>query len=147
MPAQRVSVERTIMASPAAIFDLLADPSKHGVIDGSGTVQGHRGAQTRLALGARFGMNMKLAVRYHISNTVVEFEEPRLIAWAHFGKHRWRYELEAGDENTLVRETFDWSTASAPVARFIELVRYPQRHLLNMDATLERLAQLVEPSA
>ena len=31
---------------------------------------------------------------YRISSTVMEFVENRLIAWAHFGKHRWRYELE-----------------------------------------------------
>ncbi len=68
---------------------------------------------------------------------MVEFEENRLIAWAHFGGHRWRYELEPIDEGTRVTETFDWSTAKAP--KFIELMGYPKKHPANMEKTLERL--------
>ena len=35
--AKRVSVERTISAPADKIFDVLADPNQHAVIDGSGT--------------------------------------------------------------------------------------------------------------
>ena len=45
-------------------------------------------------LGDRFGMDMKLGVPYRMSSTVVEYEADRLLAWAHFGGHRWRYELD-----------------------------------------------------
>ena len=52
---------------------------------------------------------------YRTDNTVVEFEEGRLIAWCHFNRHRWRYELEPlGDGSTLVTETFDGRTALVP---------------------------------
>ena len=91
MAEQQVSVSRVIKASPEAIFDVLADPAKHAEIDGSGMVQQLRGAGSRLELGSKFGMDMKMGpVPYRISSTVVEFEENRRSAWAHFGKHRWR---------------------------------------------------------
>jgi uncharacterized protein YndB with AHSA1/START domain len=145
MAEQMVSVSREIDASPEAIFDLLADPARHGDIDGSGTVQDVRGGSQRLSLGSKFGMSMKVGpLPYRISSNVVEFEENQLIAWAHFGKHRWRYELEPLDDGarTRVTETFDWSTSAFP--KGIELAGYPKKHPANMEATLGRLAALVE---
>ena len=63
-------------ASPDQIFDLLADPSRHSEIDGSGTVRGSRtSAPQRLGPGAKFGMDMKFGVPYRMTNTVVDFEE------------------------------------------------------------------------
>lgn len=128
-----------MVAAPASeIFDLLCDPSLHGEIDGSGMVQASRDGAVRLALGTRFGMDMKLGpLPYRMSNTVVEFETDRRIAWAHFGGHRWRYELEPVEDGTRVTETFDWSTAKAP--KFIELMKYPAKNLTAIERTLERL--------
>lgn len=141
---QIVSVTRNIAAPPEVIFDLLADPARHAEIDGSGMVQQNRGASERLALGSKFGMDMKFGpIPYRITNTVVEFEENRLIAWCHFGKHRWRYELEPRDDGTTdVTESFDYSHAAVPKA--IELMGYPAKHADNIAATLERLAGVVE---
>lgn len=144
MKAKRTSASRRIAAAPEEIFSVLVDPSKHPLIDGSGTVQAPPNSRTdRLGLGSKFGMSMKFSfLPYRIGSTVVEFEENRLIAWQHFGKHRWRYELEPIDEGTLVTETFDWSTSKAP--KGIELAGYPKAHLGNIERTLERLAELVE---
>lgn len=141
---RQVSVTRTIGAPANVIFDLLADPASHQLIDGSDTVVKSASANPdRLSLGARFGMDMKLGVPYKISNEVVEFEEDRLIAWRHFGHHIWRYELEPlSDSETRVTETFDWGSARLPVA--YEIVGYPDKHLVNMTKTLERLASVVE---
>lgn len=132
-----------IAASPERVFDLLADPRRHGDFDGSGMVGDHVGGPQRLSMGAKFGMNMKIGpLPYRISNLVVEFDENRLIAWQHLGKHRWRYELEPSDEGTLVTETFDWSTALVPKA--IELVGYPERHVKSIENTLVRLSEAAE---
>lgn len=142
-----VSVSRVIKASPEAIFDVLADPARHVEIDGSDSVQDIRGESERLALGSKFGMDMKMGILpYRISNTVKEFDENRLIAWAHFGGHRWRYELEPVDGGTATRvtESFDWSTCPPGVGKGIELAGYPKKHPANMEATLERLADVVE---
>ena len=73
-------------------------------------------------------MDMKFGLLpYRIENTVGEFEENRLIAWRHLGKHRWRYELEpVATVATKVTESFDWSTATSP--KVIELMGYPKKH-------------------
>jgi hypothetical protein len=144
MARRSVSCERLISAEASVIFDVLADPSQHAAIDGSDTVQGHLGQQGRLSLGSTFAMRMRLWLPYRIKSRVLEFEENRLIAWGHFGGHRWRYVLRPVDEKTLVTETFDWSTSRLPLV--IEAVGYPRRHLKNMERTLFRLAGLVETS-
>jgi hypothetical protein len=147
-PDGRSVSSSVIVAAPAnEIFDLLCDPSRHGEIDGSGMVQASRDGSLRLALGTRFGMDMKVGpLPYRISNTVVEFEPDRLIAWAHLGGHRWRYELEPVEGGTRVTESFDWSTARSP--RFIELMKYPAKNLSAIERTLERLvARFANPSS
>ena len=133
-----VSVSRLIDAPANVIFAVIADPSRHAEIDGSGTVRGSKeDAPALLTMGAKFGMKMKLGVPYDMRSTVVEYEKDCLIAWAHFGKHRWRYELEAVDGGTMVTETFDWSPSIFP--RFIEVMGYLKKHVPNMQKTLERL--------
>lgn len=137
-----VSVSRLIAAPAADIFAILADPSMHSVIDGSGTVRSAampRG--TTLKLGSKFGMKMRLGLPYRINNTVVEFEQDRLIAWSHIGGHRWRYTLEPADDGTLVTETFDWTEAKSRA--YIEKLGWPARHEGNMTKTLQRLDALV----
>lgn len=133
-----VSVRRVISAPPEKIFDVLANPAMHPVIDGSGTVKRLRNATSeRLELGSKFAMGMRWFLPYLIRNTVVEFEENRRIAWRHFGRHRWRFELEPVEDGTRVTQTFDWSTALSP--RYIERMRYPEKHPRWMELTLQRL--------
>ena len=89
-------------------------------------------------------MKMHQVVPYRITNQVVEFEEGRRIAWRHFGGHIWRWELEPVEGGTQVRETFDWAPSRAPW--FLELIGYPARNRRGIEASLPRLAALVEPS-
>ena len=92
-------------AEPQAIFDLLADPTKHALIDGSGTVRDAQpGNPERLSLGAKFSLSMKQGLPYKITNEVVEFDEPTQIAWRHIGHHVWRYRLRPVDGGTEVTE-------------------------------------------
>jgi uncharacterized protein YndB with AHSA1/START domain len=142
----QVSASRTIAADRQRLFDVLADPAMHPVIDGSGTVTGVRpGGPDRLALGRRFGMSMRMGARYRIENEVVEFDEGRRIAWRHFSGHRWRYELDDVVGGTRVTESFDWSQARSKLA--LSLARFPQRNLAAMRRTLVRLDQLVTTGA
>lgn len=144
--AKQTSASIQIAAAPELIFDMLADPHQHHLFDGSGMVKGGISGPTRLGLGDKFAMSMKIGpLPYRISNTVVEFDDGRLIAWQHLGKHRWRYTLEPVDNATLVSETFDWSTSMFPPA--IEVAGYPTAHLSNIEQTLERLKELAETRA
>ena len=108
--ARIVSVERLIRVAPGLIFEILADPRQHSKIDGSGSVKAAQiSAPSRLSLGAKFAMNMKIGIPYKMTNTVVEFEENRRIAWQHFGGHIWRYTLDPVDGGTKVTEQFDYN--------------------------------------
>ena len=135
---QKVSVTRVINAPAQKIFDIIADPAMHPVIDGSETVKkSDRSNPDRLSDGAKFGMGMRIGLPYRIKNKVVEFEDGKRIAWRHFFGHRWRYELEPVDGGTKVTETFDYSFARSPAV--IERLGFPKRHPTGMAETLARL--------
>ena len=97
-----VTVERVVPAPAAEVFAVLADAGRHPEIDGSGALRA--AAATPLALGTRFVMPMRvlprsarptellqvamaIANRGRMTNTVVEFEQDRRIAWRNFGRH------------------------------------------------------------
>ncbi len=145
-----VTVERFIPAAASEIFDLIADPSRHKDIDGSGTVRDARGSTERLRMGSTFGMSMKMGVPYAMESTVVEFEEGRRLAWQTrgptfigklVGGRVWRYELEPGEGGTLVRETWDL-TDESPATKW-GAKRAEKATARNMAATLERIEALL----
>ena len=130
---------RFVAAEPQAIFDLLADPTQHALIDGSGTVRAAVGQNPeRLSLGAKFSMSMKKGVGYKITNEVVEFDEPAVIAWRHMGHHVWRDRLRSVDGGTEVTEEFDWGVARVPSA--LKLTGVTKKNAQAIEATLDRLA-------
>ena len=147
----RTSVERVVAAPPAAVFALLADPSRHREIDGSGTVRDAVEGSRRLALGDRFGMRMRAGAPYTMVNEVVELEPDRRIAWQarpvqtwaqrFIGGRIWRYELEPVDGGTLVRETWDITHEA------VKPVVWPLRGLtkVSMNRTMDRITRLVAP--
>jgi uncharacterized protein YndB with AHSA1/START domain len=145
------TVERVIPAPPEKIFDLLADPSRHHDIDGSGTVRDAKDSPARLALGSTFGMSMKAGISYSMTNTVIEFDENRAIAWqtrgagklgGKFGGRIWRYELEPVDGGTRVRESWDISQERAKA--MIRPARKKTRK--SMEQTLARIEEVVTSS-
>jgi uncharacterized protein YndB with AHSA1/START domain len=147
-----LTVQRTIPSPPEAIFDVLADAAKHTLIAGSGMLHGAKEQEPeRLVLGSKFGMGMKLGVRYSTVNKVVEFEENHRIAWQTgpegfagrlMGGRIWRYQLEPGPEGTLVRES--WDITPDPMRVLLKLGDiYSNKTKRDMEGTLERLAQLM----
>jgi uncharacterized protein YndB with AHSA1/START domain len=143
------SVERFIPAPAAQIFALLADPTRHQEIDGSGTVRGAKEGSQRLALGSTFGMSMKAGLAYSMASTVIEFEDDRRIAWQtrpvqslpkrFVGGRIWRYELEPRDGGTLVRESWDITQEQHSWA--VRPLR--SRTIEAMTKTLERIERVV----
>ena len=143
MNRKQVSATKVIGTSPERIFAMLTDPSKHPLIDGTGSVLAVQpGGPERLTLGAQFGMDMKIGAPYKVLNTVVEYDQDRLIAWRHFNGHRWRWQLNPlGTGTTEVTETFDWSTARIPL--LITLSPFPRRNARGIEKSLARLAGMV----
>jgi uncharacterized protein YndB with AHSA1/START domain len=143
----QVSVERVVPAPPEEVFALLADPGRHREIDGSGTLRDTVDGPARLHRGARFGMRMHLGGPYAMTNTVVEFEEGRRIAWQPrptnavaallIGGRIWRYELEPVDGGTRVRETWDIRRERIP----FPLLAGRSATRRAMTRTLERLEE------
>ena len=135
-----VSVSKLVSASPEQIFEFLANPAMHAVIDGSGSVIAAKDtAPKRLSLNATFGMSMKKGAPYKITNTVVEFVEGKQIAWRHFGGHVWRYILESTQGGTMVTEQFSYGTSKSPL--MLKLVGYVRKNELAIRKTLDNLAK------
>ncbi len=149
----RTSVERLIIASPERIFDLLADPSRHHEIDGSGAVRQPKSSPQRLALGSTFIMSMKMGIPYSTASTVVDFEVNRRIAWQTFstitwiarwgGGRIWSYELQPDYGGTLVRETWDIAHEAPRAKRNLEKIRTRRYMIEAMQRSLARLEEVM----
>ena len=144
-----VTVERFIPASADRIFALIADPTRHCEIDGSGTVRNAKKVPDKVELGSKFGMSMKLGVPYSMESTVIEYEENRRLAWQTrppgripgklAGGRIWRYELEPRDGGTLVKESWDISHEVVKA-----LVRPARKKTIDaMSQTLETIEKLL----
>jgi uncharacterized protein YndB with AHSA1/START domain len=141
------TVERLIPAPADQIFELLAHPSQHRVIDGSGTVRDVKGGNERLQLGSKFGMSMRMGIPYSMMSEVIEFEEGRRIAWqtrppiggSLAGGRIWRYELEPIEGGTLVRES--WDISQEKIKAIVRPARARTRAA--MEKTLARIEALV----
>jgi uncharacterized protein YndB with AHSA1/START domain len=154
--AERVSASTTIPAPPAAVFAVLADPSSHAAIDGTGWVQDAQDRERISATGQVFRMAMYHEQHpdgdYATANLVEVFDAPRAIAWKpgtedadthelSFGGWVWRYDLEpAGPDATTVTLTYDWSAVPAEIREYLPLPPFPPDHLAN---SLQHLAALV----
>jgi hypothetical protein len=157
MTNERVTASTTIEAAPQAVFAVLADPSAHADIDGTGWVRESLDGGHITAAGQVFRMAMYHPNHpdkdYKIANLVEVFDEPRAIAWKpgnespetgdlSFGGWTWRYDLEAaGPSRTTVTLTYDWSAVPPEVREYIQFPPFPQGHL---DNSLQHLSDLVE---
>lgn len=140
-----VSTTKVINASAEKIFAILSDPRRHKEIDGSGQIQGFVDAPEKLSLGSKFTMDIKVGAPYKTTNTVKSYEENREISWSHFGRHVWKYQLKPVDENaTEVTHSWSWDPCPLPERLFLTFMKFPEKNLKSMQATLERLAELLE---
>lgn len=150
---RQVARSAVVDADAAELFDQLADPRRHGDLDGSGTVLGAVSGPDRLGLGDRFTVSMRMyGFPYRITSRVTAFEEGRLIEWRHPFGHRWRWELASeaatGDTaapeaagtaspRTRVTEVFDYSSARLP--KMLELTGFPAKNGDGITSTLSML--------
>jgi hypothetical protein len=122
MTSERIEVQRTIGADPAAIFAVLRDPQGHVAIDSSGMLQSAEGEPVT-AVGDSFVVHMDREAlndfpelgRYDVTVTISAFEPDREIAWTILGQirpqigHVYGYRLEPADGGTVVTSYYDWS--------------------------------------
>jgi hypothetical protein len=122
MSTDRIEVQRTIAADPAAIFGLLCDPQGHVAIDSSGMLMDATGEPVA-AVGDSFVVHMDREAlndypmgRYDVTVTITRFVPGREIAWTILGQirpqigHVYGYVLEPAAAGTLVTSYYDWSS-------------------------------------
>jgi hypothetical protein len=120
-PAERIEVERTIAAEPAAIFRVLCDPQGHVAIDSSGMLQSADGEPVS-AVGDSFVVHMDRESlndyplgQYDVTVTISAFVPDRELAWKILGQirpqigHVYGYRLTPSEAGTVVTSYYDWS--------------------------------------
>jgi uncharacterized protein YndB with AHSA1/START domain len=126
MATERLEVQRTIAAEPAAIFRVLCDPQGHVAIDSSGMLMAATGDPVT-ATGSTFVVHMDREAlndfpmgEYDVTVSITAFVPDREIAWTIRGQirppigHVYGYTLQPADGGgTLVTSYYDWS-AIAP---------------------------------
>jgi hypothetical protein len=125
MASERLEVQRTIAADPAAIFRVLCDPQGHVTIDSSGMLMDATGDPVT-AVGDSFVVHMDREAlndyplgEYDVTVTITTFVPDREIAWTILGQirppmgHVYGYTLAPVDGGTLVTSYYDWSSVDA----------------------------------
>lgn len=155
MAGDQMRATITIGAPADVVFAILADPAMHAAIDGTGWVRAPVDARPVTGAGQVFRMGMHHPNHpdgdYQMANLVEVFDPPAAIAWKPgydtddgglgFGGWVWRYDLvPAGDSQTTVTLTYDWSAVPQAVRDHIGFPPFPPDHLDNSLAHLAGLA-------
>ena len=152
--ADSIQATCAIEAAVERVFAVLADPTRHPGLDGTGRVRAALDTARLTEVGQVFRMAMHHENHpdgdYLICNEVTALEVPTLIAWRPgyedggalaFGGWFWRYDLTAAaDGSTTVTLTYDWSRTSSEVRDRIGFPPFPVSHL---EESLGHLADLV----
>jgi hypothetical protein len=165
--AEKLTATRRIPAPPDTVFAVLADPTTHAEIHGTGrddgTVDAGDIGEITEAVDTeritRFGQRFRMAMyheehpdkSYETVNEVIVYEPSSAIAWrtgyldgdgiAQFGGWLWRYDLRLADGSaTDVTMTYDWPAATPQARGIIDFPPFAADHL---DNSLAHLADAV----
>ncbi|MYR08217.1 polyketide cyclase [Gordonia sp. SID5947] len=149
----------TVAAPVAEVFALLANPSTHPAIDGTGWVKHAVDEEPLTELGQIFRMDMYHSnpehpdPTYQMANQIQVLDPPSAIGWrpgmenesghVEFGGWVWRYDLVAlGPSETAVTLTYDWSAVPENLREHIQFPPFGPEHLTN---SLRHLSELASP--
>jgi hypothetical protein len=157
---ENVSATLTVAGSATRVFAVLADPTTHAAIDGTGWVQEAADRAPLTEVGQIFRMDMYHAGHpdgdYQVVNQVQVLDPPRAIGWLtgqekgdgrlEFGGWIWRYDLvPLGPSETEVTLSYDWSAVPQFIRdRGIRFPPFGPEHLTN---SLLHLAELAAPTS
>ena len=155
MTNEVITVSTTVDAPADTVFAVLADPTKHAAIDGTGWVRESLDGQPLNQAGQIFRIAMYHDNHpdgdYEMANRVEVFEPPRAIAWQPgqdgpdgdigYGGWFWRYDLTpVAADQTQVTLTYDWSAVPQQTREHIQFPPFPLAHLENSLTHLASLA-------
>ena len=159
MDQENVSATLRIAVPAAAVFAVLADPTAHASIDGTGWVQEAVDRAPLTEAGQIFRMNMYHPGHpdghYQTASKVQVLDPPRAISWMsgtekadgtlEFGGWIWRYDLAPlGPSQTEVTLTYDWSAVPQYIREYLQFPPFGPEHLTN---SLRHLAELAAPTS
>lgn len=160
MSQDNVSASLTVAVPVATVFAVLADPTSHTSIDGTGWVQEPADRAPLTEAGQTFRMGMYHPSHpdgdYQTVNKVHVFDPLRAIGWLtgydpkgdghlEFGGWFWRYDLAPlGSSETEVTLTYDWSAVPQSIRDYIQFPLFGPEHLTNSLRHLSELAELAE---
>lgn len=151
---EAVHATLTVATSATRVFAVLADPTTHAAIDGTGWVQEPVDRAPLTEPGQLFRMDMHHADHpdgdYRVVNKVVVLDRPRAIGWLTgyekdngdlvFGGWLWRYDLTPlGPSESEITLTYDWSAVPSSVHEYLQFPPFGPDHLAN---SLDHLAAL-----
>jgi hypothetical protein len=152
---ERVAATLTIAMPAAKVFAVLADPTSHAAIDGTGWVQEAVDREPLTEVGQTFRMDMYHSGHpegdYETVNKIEVLDPPRAIGWVtghktgagelEFGGWIWRYDLATlGPSETEVTLSYDWSGVPQNIRdRGIQFPPFGPEHLAN---SLDHLTEL-----
>ena len=155
MDQENLSASRTVAAPAERVFAVLADPTTHPAIDGTGWVHQAVDRAPLTAAGQIFRMDMyhpgHPEVNYQMANKVQVLEPPHVISWLpgraaeaghlEFGGWFWRYDLEPlGPSETEVTLRYDWSGVPQFIRERLQFPPFGPEHLGNSLSHLAELA-------
>jgi uncharacterized protein YndB with AHSA1/START domain len=152
-----------IIPAPAeTVFDVLADPTTHPAIDGTGWLREALDSAPVTGAGQTFRVAMyhdgHPAKNYEMVNKVVVYDRPHAIAWEpgqdlagdgdlSFGGWIWRYDIRSvGSSEAHVTLTYDWSAVAPDLREHIQFPPFDPAHLENSLKHLSDLASAQVPS-
>ncbi len=159
MAEENVSATLTVAVPAARVFAVLADPTTHSAIDGTGWVQEAANQAPLTEVGQVFRVDMYHPDHpdgnYQVANKVLVFDPPRAIGWLpgveqgdgdlEFGGWTWRYDLAPlGPSETEVTLTYDWSAVPQSIREYLHFPPFGPEHLIN---SLRHLAELAAPTS
>jgi hypothetical protein len=162
MTNDTITATITIPAAADAVFGVLADPTTHAAIDGTGWVRESLDGESLTDDGQIFRIAMyhenHPMKSYEMANKVVVFDRPYAIAWQpgqdagdgnlSFGGWIWRYDIHgAGPSQSDVTLTYDWSAVPAELRQHIQFPPFDPAHLDNSLKHLSDLAAAAPQSA
>ena len=162
MTDESIRVTTTVNAPAEIVFGLLADPTTHAAIDGTGWVRESLDGKPITEVGQIFRMGMHHDNHpegyYEMANRVEVFDPPHAIAWQPgqgpdergnlsgnseliFGGWIWRYDLRPlGDDRTEITLSYDWSG----VPPHLRDIPFPPFDVSHLDNSLKHLAELAQ---
>ncbi|MBB5851751.1 polyketide cyclase [Amycolatopsis umgeniensis] len=159
MTDENVNATLTVDVPVTRVFAVLADPTTHAAIDGTGWVQEAADRAPLTETGQLFRMEMYHDKHpdgdYRVVNKVEVLEPPHAIGWLtgtekadgrlEFGGWIWRYDLTPlGPSGTEITLTYDWSAVPPYVREYLHFPPFGPDHLIN---SLRHLAALTEETA